>query len=75
MYLTNDRVITHKYGPGTVTGFERITSVNLPAEKPSEYQAGDRIAVLLDTPSNWPAHSATSGLPYFVPSDLVKGEA
>jgi hypothetical protein len=73
MYLINDRVITHKYGPGTVTGFERATFGK--CEKPSEYQAGDRIAVLLDTPSNWPAHSATSGLPYFVPSDLVKGEA
>jgi hypothetical protein len=71
MYLLNDRVITHKYGAGTVIGFERITNVN--CQKVSEYQAGDRIAVLLDTPSNWPAHSATSGLPYFMPSDLVKG--
>ena len=73
MYLVNDRVITHKYGPGTVTGFERIVSVRLPVEKISEYQAGDRIAVLLDTPSNWPLHSDKSGLPYFMPSDLVKG--
>ena len=70
MYQINDRVITHKYGPGTVTGFERIIFT---CQKVDDYQAGDRIAVLLDTPSNWPAHSATSGLPYFVPSDLVKG--
>ena len=71
MYLINDRVITHKYGAGTVTGFERITNVN--CQKVSEYLAGDRIAVLLDTPSNWPLHSDKSGLPYFMPSDLVKG--
>jgi len=72
MFSIYDRVITHKYGPGTVSGFERITHVNAPAEHPSEYQAGDRIAVQLDTPSNWPLHATTNSDPYFLPADLIR---
>ena len=67
MYKINQRVITRKYGPGTIKTFERLDKHN--AYAVDEYQAGDRIGVQLDTPENWPLH--VHGLPFFTPGDLI----
>lgn len=67
MYKLNQRVITHKYGPGTIIVFERVTFNAV--QSVNEYQEGDRIGVQLDTPENWMLH--TRGLPYFVPGDIA----
>lgn len=62
----NQRVNT-KFGPGIVVEFERLTH---PISYPLEYADGDRIAVLLDDPSQWP-HG--KGNPHFFIKEL-KGE-
>ena len=67
MYKINQRVITHKYGPGVIVNFECLGPSK--AYVVDEYQAGDRIGVQLDTPENWPLHGR--GLPYFTPGDLI----
>jgi hypothetical protein len=72
-YQLNQRVKTAKYGEGVIVDFERIDNVRLPATHCTEYLHGDRIGIKLDTPENWPLHSALSGVPYFVPSDIVEG--
>lgn len=69
MFQVNQRVITHKYGAGTIKAFERLMTYG--AVHFNEYLDGDRIAIQLDTPANWPLHSETSGLPHFVPSDIA----
>lgn len=69
MFFIGQKVIT-KYGPGTIAGFERIVSLKSPVEYPREYLEGDRIAVTLENPQAWPAHSETSGPPYFVAGEL-----
>ena len=65
MYKINQRVNTIKYGAGMVKGFERLTDK---VQQTETYQNGDRIAVQLDTPENWPLHA--HGLPYFMPGDF-----
>jgi hypothetical protein len=72
-YKLNQRVKTAKYGDGLIVDFERIESVNKPFEHASEYQIGDRIGIRLENPENWPLHSSSSGVPYFLPSDIIEG--
>ena len=72
IYKLNQRVKTAKYGKGVIVDFERITHVLLPVEHCKEYQQGDRIGIQLDAPQNWPPHSASSGTPYFSPSDILE---
>ena len=71
-YKLNQRVKTAKYGEGVIVDFEHINHVLLPVEYCKEYQHGDRIGIQLDAPENWPLHSATSGTPYFSPSDILE---
>lgn len=72
IYKLNQRVKTAKYGEGVIVDFERIIHVRLPVEHCKEYQQGDRIGIQLDAPQNWPLHSATSGVPYFSPRDILE---
>jgi len=67
MYKINQRVITRKYGPGTIVNFEVLGVAR--AEVIPFYVEGARIGVQLDTPENWPLHAR--GLPYFVKNDLL----
>jgi len=67
MYKINQRVITRKYGPGTIVNFEVLGAAR--AEIIPFYVEGARIGVRLDTPENWPLHAR--GLPYFVKNDLL----
>jgi hypothetical protein len=62
--------VSTKYGPGTISGFERITSVKSPVEYPAEYAPGDRVAVRLDSPENWILSDSKSD-PYFYASELT----
>jgi hypothetical protein len=61
--------VSTKYGPGSVSGFERIVSVKSPIEYPNEYATGDRIAVRLDNPENWILSNSQSD-PYFYASEI-----
>lgn len=72
-YKINQRVKTAKYGEGVIVDFERITKTSQPIEHCKEYQEGDRIGIKLDAPENWPLYSATSGVPYFLVSDILEG--
>lgn len=72
-YKMNQRVKTAKYGEGVIVDFEVCHSGYKNCLHVSQYQDGARIGIKLDTPENWPLHSSTSGVPYFVPSDIVKG--
>ena len=66
-FIIGQRVDT-KFGAGTVVDFERTTFNKV--EHCTEYDAGDRIGVQLDTPENWACHSVSSGVPYFLASDF-----
>ena len=72
-YKLNQRVKTEKYGEGVIVDFERIVNLRLPVQHALEYQIGDRIGIRLDIPENWPLHSSSSGVPYFLPSDIIEG--
>jgi len=66
MYKLNQRVITRKYGAGTIVNFEVLGVAR--AMVVDQYEPGARIGVRLDTPENWPLHA--HGVPYFVPGDF-----
>jgi hypothetical protein len=61
----NQRVST-KFGFGTIVEFERLTD---PISYPLEYANGDRIAVLLDDPNQWP-HG--KGNPHFFIDEVTE---
>lgn len=71
-YQLNQRVKTAKYGEGVIVDFETCEPFYKKCQHSEEYRDGARIGIKLDTPTNWPLHSETSGVPYFVPSDLVE---
>lgn len=62
--------VTTKFGPGTITGFERIESVCKPIQHPETFAPGDRIAVELDDPRRWACHSVSSGPAHFTAQEL-----
>ena len=72
MYQLKQRVKTAKYGEGVIVDFEVCHSGYSKCLHLDQYQEGARIGIKLDTPENWPLHSEFSGLPYFVPSDIVE---
>jgi len=72
-YQINQRVTTKKYGTGVIVDFEVCDVRFKKCLHFDQYEDGARIGIKLDTPENWPLHSESSGLPYFVPSDLVEG--
>lgn len=59
--------VNTKFGAGTVAKFERLTH---PITYPVEYADGDRIAVLLDDPTQWP-HGI--GNPHFYIKEITEG--
>lgn len=73
-YTIAQKVQTKKYGAGVIVNFEVCDVRFKKCFYFDAYENGARIGVKLDNPKNWPLHSESSGIPYFLPSDLVEGE-
>jgi hypothetical protein len=72
-FQLNQRVNTIKYGEGVIVDFEVCHAGYAKCLHLDNYVEGARIGIKLDKPENWSLHSASSGVPYFVPSD-IKGD-
>lgn len=71
-YQLNQRVLTKKYGPGTVVGFERFTLEGQSDTPGTEDQCPrNRVLVELDDPTLWPCHTVSQLPPHFMRSDLM----
>ena len=68
-WIINGARVETKFGPGTVSGFERIEHNKV--SYVDTFTIGDRIGVRLDAPERWCLYKTGGMDPFFVVNDLV----
>lgn len=72
--IVGQRVMTKKFGAGTVVGFEGFTPNGKHSFVSDHDNGHSRILVKLDAPENWLLASESQPHPYMLRSDFVEGE-
>lgn len=72
--IVGQRVMTKKFGAGTVVGFEGFTPNGKHSFVSGHDNGYSRVLVQLDAPENWLLASESQPHPYMLRSDFVEGE-
>ena len=71
-YILGQRVNTHKFGLGTIVGFEDLRNGSRAVIQDHQSEWNDRIIVKLDNPQAWKFSQPGQPDPYMMQSDILK---